>query len=44
MTYDVAMRHQQALDPSSLITVFTTLHAAHFSASHFHRLDSLPCA
>ena len=27
MTYDVAMRHQQALDPSSLITVFTTLHA-----------------
>lgn len=27
MNYDVAMRHQQALDPSALITIGTTLHA-----------------
>lgn len=27
MHYDVTMRHQQALDPSSLITIRTTLHA-----------------
>jgi len=27
MHYDVAMRHQQALDPSALITIRTTLHA-----------------
>ncbi len=27
MNYDVAMRHQQALDPSALTTIATTLHA-----------------
>jgi len=27
MNYDVAMRHQQALDPSALITIATTFHA-----------------
>ena len=27
MTYDVAFRHQQALDPSALTTIATTLHA-----------------
>lgn len=27
MHYDVAMRHQQALDPSALTTIATTLHA-----------------
>ncbi|PUE89118.1 hypothetical protein, partial [Xanthomonas hortorum] len=27
MTYDVAMRHQQALDPSALTTMAATLHA-----------------
>ncbi|OZA00400.1 MAG: hypothetical protein B7X99_04300 [Rhizobiales bacterium 17-65-6] len=27
MHYDVAMRHQQALDPSALITIAATLHA-----------------
>lgn len=27
MTYDVAMRHQQALDPSALTTIDATLHA-----------------
>ena len=27
MNYDVAMRHQQALDPSALTTMAATLHA-----------------
>ena len=27
MSFDVAFRHQQALDPSALITIGTTLHA-----------------
>lgn len=29
MTYDVAMRHQQALDPSALTTIGAGLHAIH---------------
>lgn len=29
MSYDVAFRYQQALDPSALITIATTLHAVH---------------
>ncbi|MDX3911148.1 MAG: hypothetical protein QHC67_15215 [Sphingobium sp.] len=27
MTYDIALRYQQALDPSALVTIGTTLHA-----------------